>query len=277
MSKSKIFALVIASVVLSSAAAADGYEPVGKGFAPAPVYSWTGHYIGANGGYAWQEGDSTNLFTNDVTPLNLGDSTQFTRGTIGDLEDEGGFGGLQVGYNSQKGMVVIGVEADIQAADLSGSRAGRFTNPFGTFPVDGTASFDVEWFSTLRMRLGAAFDRLLVYGTGGVAFGQVDYRLDVIEPPVGGQLFETTLTSSETEVGYAVGGGLEYALGSNWTIKSEYLFIDLGEVSATAPVTSILTGNPTGEVARTEVDVQFHTVRIGINYKFGRAEPVPLK
>jgi outer membrane immunogenic protein len=233
-----------------------------------PAYDWTGFYLGANGGYGWEAGSgNTNLSTDDITPVNLGDATDFSRGTIGDLNADGWFGGLQAGYNLQSGMIVFGAEADIQISDINDSISGTFTNPNGTQQIDGTASLDVDWFGTVRGRIGAAFDHLLIYGTGGIAFGGVDYEMDAFENG-GIPLFETNLQSSNTEVGYVLGAGAEYAFNQNWTMKLEYQYIDFGNVSTSSPVFDIGTTNPTGETASSDIDARFHTVRLGVNFKF---------
>jgi outer membrane immunogenic protein len=244
-----------------SASAADLAVPVD------PVYDWTGFYLGANGGYGWDAGGSTELSTDDDTPTNLGDSSTFSRGAIGDLDSEGWFGGLQAGYNLQSGMIVFGAEADIQVSDIGDSISGSFSNPNGTVPISGSTSLDVDWFGTVRGRLGVAFDRLLIYGTGGVAFGGVDTSLDAIEQG-GLALFETHLDSSSTEVGYVLGGGAEFAFNESWTMKLEYQYIDFGNVSENSPVFDLGTTNPTVETASSDIEAKFHTVRLGVNFKF---------
>ena len=230
------------------------------------AYDWTGFYLGANGGYGWDADGSNELSTDNNTPVNLGDSIEFSRGSIGDLDSEGWFGGLQTGYNLQSGMIVFGAEADIQLSDINDSISGDFSNPDGTVPLSGATSLDLDWFGTVRGRLGVAFDRLLIYGTGGVAFGGIDTSMDALEPPA--ELFETHLNSSGTEVGYVIGAGAEFAFNDSWTMKLEYQYIDFGTVSDNAPVFDIGTTDPTGETASSDIDAAFHTVRLGINFSF---------
>lgn len=273
-----VAAAIAAIFGVSSETNADGaYSPPPPPVALTPT-TWTGAYVGANGGYGRQDGSLVNLFTNDAVGTSLGDSTTASRGTIGDLDADGWFGGLQAGYNWQAGTLVFGVEADIQGADLNGDRAGRFTNPNGTIAIDGTASLNIDWFGTVRGRLGAAFGKTLIYATGGFAYGEAEYRLDAIEvPPVGD--FRTSL-KADARTGYVLGGGIEHIFGPNWTIKTEYQYIDLGQAEASAPVVFIATGAPRvpSETATSDMDVDFHTVRIGINYKFPpRPAVAPLK
>ncbi|MGH6819760.1 MAG: outer membrane protein, partial [Methylocella sp.] len=264
--KKLLAAATALSGFLALAGAASAADPVIED----TVYDWSGFYIGINGGYAFQDSDEANLFTDDITPVpvaNLGDATDESRGDIGKLSAEGEFGGLQAGLNWQSGMLVLGGEADIQLGDIDGKRSGAFSNPSGSFPIDGEATLDLDWFSTVRGRIGASFDRVLIYATGGVAFGEVDYDLDATEVG-GGLLYQTRLNSSKTEVGFVAGGGVEFAINQNWTVKAEYQYMDLGKVKAKGDVTFIAGGAPTGETARTDINAVFQSVRLGINFKF---------
>jgi outer membrane immunogenic protein len=269
----KAAALLSLVAAFSTSAQADGIPggPV-MTYAPA-LFSWTGLYVGLNAGGGWNAGRNVDLFTNNTTPTNLGDATALSRGTIGKFADDGfGFFGGQIGYNHQAGRFVIGVEADIQATNQDDHINGlRFSNPKGAFPINGDARHEFDYFGTVRGRIGFAHNRLLVYATGGWAYGKVDYRLHAFE--VGGSsMFETRLKSSHVESGYVVGGGLEYSLGPNLSLKFEYQYINLGDVDATAPVTLIANGARTGEIARLgSIDTDVHTIRLGFNYKFGGA------
>jgi outer membrane immunogenic protein len=262
--------IAVASLV-SPAVAAD--MPVKAGPAPAAAYIWGGFYAGINAGYGWNDSRPIELFTDDVTPLNFGDATTPSRGTIGDIALKGPFFGGQAGYNHLWGAFLLGVEVDFQYSGMRNQLAGTFTNPNGTFPIVGNANLDIGWFGTVRGRLGVTRDNWLVYVTGGWAFGQVDAKLHAFEVG-GGALFEGRL-SSRTRSGFAAGGGLEYGLGPRASLKVEYQYIDLGEIDAVAPVTLLVGGAPTGETARLgSIDIKFHTVRVGLNYKFDWPTPV---
>ncbi|QRG07452.1 porin family protein [Xanthobacter dioxanivorans] len=184
------------------AAAADlsgRYAPVAYA-QPAPVFTWTGFYLGANVGYGW--------------------------GSSGFDSPAGAVGGLQAGYNFQfASPFVLGVETDFNLSGISG----------GTFGLD--------YFGTVRARAGYAFDRVLVYGTGGFAYGQ-------------GSLDFFGLSSSATQTGWTLGAGAEFALDRNWSARAEYLYVDLG--SATFPT---LTGPVT-----TGLDANI--LRAGVNFRF---------
>lgn len=214
-------------VVAGAASAAD--LPSRKGPIAAPVYlppafTWTGFYVGANAGYAWGQIDSTNL------------------GVIGGFDDPDGFtGGGQIGYNYQIGQWVVGLEADFQGADLKASVADPF--------LGIRASNEINWWGTVRGRVGYAFDRFLPYLTGGFAYGNVKNK---IATPA------FTFSDDNTQYGWTLGGGLEYAFTNNWTAKIEYLYVDLDKESFNVP----------GGVLTTNVETKFSVVRAGLNYKF---------
>ncbi len=150
------------------------------------------------------------------------------------LED---FERRSVGYNWQRDRFVFGVEGDLQASDINASKDVAF----------GNATTDIDWFSTVRGRVGIAAGPWLLYGTGGVAFADISNRVDI---------GLDTLRNSETQVGYAVGGGLEWAFARNWSARAEYLYLGFGDTT--------LSGG--GNEVKVNNDVQ--TVRLGANYKF---------
>jgi outer membrane immunogenic protein len=207
------------------------YEPTYEPARHMP-YSWRGFYMGVNAGYGW------------------GDNAVGVSGTTGgsstSVNLDGWFGGGQVGYNAQFDQIVIGVEADLQAADIGESQSFTGAN-------FGQASADIGWFSTLRGRVGYAAGPTLLYFTGGLAFADVDYRVS------GGNGVNTfAMSSDKIETGYTLGGGLEWAFAPNWSLKSEYLYVDLGDETLTSP----------GGTFSSNTDLDFHTVRVGLNYRF---------
>nr|WP_269152228.1 outer membrane protein [Xanthobacter oligotrophicus] len=167
---------------------------------PAPVFSWTGFYIGANAGYGWGSGQDA-----------LGGSL----GGAG-IDPKGWFGGGQAGYNYQfSNNVVAGIEADIQGGDISASASGPLGGQLGgQLGVLGLSS-TLDSFGTVRGRLGYAFGPILPYVTGGFAWGNnsIDYL---------------GASQSQTHTGWTAGAGIEYALTDHWTAKTEYLYTDLG-------------------------------------------------
>jgi len=262
-------AALVALTVAQPALAADA--PYWAPPSVAAPFSWNGFYIGANGGYSWQVVQPIELLTDAVLPAppnNLGQATAASRGTIGDIRAQGGFVGGQVGYNWQYGpSVLVGIESDLQYSRIEGGKAGVFTNPSGTIPISGTASFNIDWFGTLRGRVGMMADGWMLFATGGLAYGHVGYSLSAIE--TGGlALYQTVLSASEVKYGYVVGAGIEYAFAPNLILKGEYQYINLGAIGASAPVTTIIPGPATGETATLKaIDAAFHTIRLGLNWK----------
>jgi outer membrane immunogenic protein len=249
-----------------------GPEPLPSGkemkeVAPAPPecdYTWTGFYIGGNAGYGWGNGDTR------FEPLP--DAATFI-----DLEpqrlspDPSGFiGGGQIGYNFQLNKwLVLGAEADFQGSDMEGDDTrSNFTDIFGVGNGADTFLFAHErtqWFGTARARIGfTPMCKLLIYATGGLAYGSVDYSANTN--------FDNGVTYpvkfSETNLGWTVGGGLEWALNHHWSVKAEYLYYDLGDESRTEP--QLFDGVPTGSgfAVRYHFDTTANIVRGGLNYKF---------
>ena len=137
--------------------------------------------------------------------------------------------------------------------------------PSNSGPLGVSAKESVDFFGTVRGRIGYAMDRTLIYATGGFAYGEVNSRFDLTNGAA-----TARLTRDRTDTGFAVGGGLEYALNPAWSFKVEYQYIDLGSEKATGTSSNgvFLTTN--------EIDTNFHTVRVGINYHI-HDEYVPLK
>lgn len=163
---------------------------------------------------------------------------QFTRDGRFFNDPDGFSGGGQIGYNYQIGQFVVGLETDLQASDLNASG--------GAFIVPGSQA-KVDYFGTVRGRLGiAAFERTLFYVTGGYAYGNGKLS----SPIIGGD--------DNMHGGYALGAGVEYGLTNNWTLRGEYLYVDLQEKTYNAPNGAFL--GRTG--------AEFSTVRAAVNYKF---------
>jgi outer membrane immunogenic protein len=215
-----------------------------------PTWSWAGFYAGLNAGGGW-DADPHNIVIS-TTPL-LGGYPATTNGT----KASGALGGATFGYNWQRSNVVFGLEADIDASSIRNSFSPRVINTFGDTL---TAEKDLNYVSTIRGRLGLAFNNVLVYGTGGFAFGGVKNNLvdTLLIPPTG----TVTMRRDTTETGYVVGGGIEHMIAPHWSLKAEYQYIDLGSYTL-----SSLEVPPTPFTFSTnKIDNDFHTVRGGVNY-----------
>ena len=273
----KLLLATAAAVLLSTPTLAADLAPVeAEPMAPAYLpFSWTGFYVGGNVGYAWGAGetdahgfDGPEGFYDDPGYLNLNSLNG---------DDGNGFtAGAQAGYNWQMGMFVVGVEGDINWADLDSDNDVSFdtsiigTDEFGSANI----STELNWYGTLRARLGVTpVERFLVYATGGLAFGSADTDVS------GSAFFDDGVntyeefyrgSSSDTEFGWTIGGGLEYAFTDNWTIKAEYLFVDLGETDTNVDVETVTDGISDGvfDAGTITSDNSFHVGRVGVNYKF---------
>ncbi|WP_454918150.1 outer membrane protein [Xanthobacter sediminis] len=232
MLKRALLGVSALALLAGSASAADlsgryAY-PVKAAVVPVALFSWTGFYVGGNVGWGW----ASNSF--DAT------SGLFTYGyDVGNAN--GVFGGGQLGYNFQfANNVVVGAEADLEFADI-----GKTTLLVGGPATGFSTSSNVDYFGTIRGRVGYAFDRFLPYFTGGAAWAKTSFT------------GPWAATADGTRWGWTIGGGAEYAITNNWTVKAEYLYLDLGDKNITYPngdqVSSGLTMN---------------TVKAGVNYKF---------
>lgn len=197
---------------------------------PVAIYNWTGFYIGGFGGYGWGNHDRLN----DAGFANSYSST-------------GGIAGGLAGYNWQIRNFVLGVEGDIAWADIKGD--DNF--------VGGTRDeTTLRWVGTIRGRAGVAFDKWLLFATGGWAYGEQRHVNTNIG--VGVDAF-----SANTN-GWTAGAGVEYAFAPNWLGKVEYRYYDFERYfRAGAPVAT-----PNGNVPYS-VASQYHTVTVGVSYKFG--------
>jgi outer membrane immunogenic protein len=256
---------------LAAAASADGY--VRRGYAPvAACCSWSGMYIGINGGYGFSADDQAVVVTETVQAA---PPTISSSGVFGSLDAAGGFGGLQVGYNFQNGGWVFGIEADFQASDISDDAHGFIPNWLpGGLNATVDSSTKVGWFGTLRPRLGLAWDRTLVYATGGFAWGGVKHSLRFVD----NFGFTAQDNSSNSQAGYVVGAGVEHMFNCCWSVKFEYQYINLGSEHYSAPLLFTAGGGaPTVFRESTDVDTEFHTLRIGLNWKWDDRRDKPLK
>lgn len=264
---------------------------------PPPAWSWAGFYAGGNLGYSWGR---------DSGPMTLGDPVTGTLFSVSNKTSlDGIIGGGQMGYNWQSTNWVFGLETDIQGSGQKGNANAMCpggtgtglpvppavlngtctlghigdTSPFNVagFPVSDSLSERLDWFGTIRGRIGSTITpTMLPYVTGGLAYGRVSVTdfvstTNITGPQgVNGNGFAPGaggISNSTIKVGWTVGAGLECALGGNWTGKIEYLYIDLGTVSAafatniTTPAGNLLIGSYSSHVTD-------NILRVGVNYEF---------
>jgi outer membrane immunogenic protein len=233
------------------------------------VFSWTGSYIGGNVGYSWGRSDTTAQFFDNTSGTLISTSSA-------EFDLNGWVAGGQIGHNWQSGNWVWGIEADFQWTGQDGDALFTCTPttgtcvptavPAGTFTT-AALSQSLDWFGTLRLRLGATVTpRVLAYVTGGFAYGHVDTDAVINGFTSGGAAIAAPFSYGETKAGWTIGGGIEGHVGGNWTAKIEYLYVDLGSVSGSGVCT--LCGSPVIR-ARFDSDITDHIVRFGLNYKFG--------
>jgi outer membrane immunogenic protein len=244
---------------------------------PAQVYSWTGFYAGLNVGGGWE-----NTIDNSASLSNcIATAAAFCAGSPAavpprfDTHPRGFIGGGQIGYNWQFNALVLGVEADFQRSAIKGSQ--NVANPYIVpgFPanpitVAGSGSQKLDWFGTLRGRVGwLPTDELLVYATGGLAYGRVQTDVS-FSGSVAGTLFagSTTSSVSDTLTGWTVGGGLEWKFAPRWSVKGEYLYYDLGTVQLNQTITFISGASIFGLAIQSDAHYHGNIARVGANYKF---------
>jgi outer membrane immunogenic protein len=231
----------------------------------APLPTWTGFYLGLNGGYSW--GRSSREL-NFVTATGAAIIPPGGVVTTGGTELEGGLFGGQIGYNWQTANWVFGVETDIQWANQRGSRA--FT---GLIPLAGGGALTgavvdqkLEWFGTFRGRGGFLVGQsALLYVTGGLAYGSLQTDIALAGITAAGAGIAATASGSSTRVGWTLGTGLEWKFSPNWSAKLEYLYMDIGNTTNTAFITT-----PAGTVVGANVTsrVTDNIIRGGFNYQF---------
>jgi outer membrane immunogenic protein len=251
MRKTIISAAIAASAAMAGAASA---ADIPRKTAPAPfvqavpIFTWTGFYVGINGGYVFETGKSALTGSGPLLATGLTPGPQKTLG-------EGFTIGGTLGYNYQIGSFVAGIETDLAYVDLGKT----VTSTIGGLTT--TMTQNTSYLGTLRGRLGVTFDRFLIYATGGLAYGD-HYAATSLNGLGAGW----DGTKSETRFGYALGAGLEYAFDNNWSAKIEYLYYDLGKHDYSSPQVSgaIIPG----VFGATRAENKGNIVRAGINYRF---------
>src|ERR1700724_1297419 len=276
MSRRILLASAGAMVLAGRAFAADlpSRAPPPVFLPPPPVFTWTGVYLGGQIGYAWANDPSDVVFSAPpppppppapppprrpppppptASPPSIGNPFGYS--------PQGVIGGAHIGYNLQIQQWVIGLEGSVDGTSLSRS----VFEPVSGFTV-GTRS-DVQ--GSIRGRAGIAFDRVLLYATGGVAFASItDNYTDTTGAITGSPGASSSF--SKTRVGWTVGGGLEYAVTNNWSLRAEYRYSDFGRYTD-FPFTAF-----TAELEIVRHHLTENQVQAGFSYKFDSLAPAPV-
>lgn len=208
--------------------------PVAPAIVAAPVFNWSGVFLGAQIGYGWGK-----------TNVDAYNGAAYSFANSGSYNSNGVTGGVHLGYNWQVNNIVLGLVTDIEASGIRGSAT--------------TGALDyytrLNWQGSLRARLGVAIDRVHVYATGGLAYGGIDYRAFNATSALG-------LSSNSTRVGWTVGAGVEYAFTPNWVASLEYRYTDFGSRNVN------YAGSPVTVITDARYKTTTHTVRLGVSYLF---------
>lgn len=238
---------------------------------PPPVYSWTGFHVGLNVGGAFSV-DPNASFSGSANTAIYFAANEFP--TSLSTRPGGVNGGGQIGYNWEVSPSwVVGLETDFQGSSYRGSSTAQPTPTGIFFPFTTTVTQRSNWFGTARGRAGfLLIPNLLVYGTAGLAYGEVNTSFSTIATgftyATCGALATCTIGSaSSTRVGWTVGAGLEWMLSPSWSLKAEYLYLDLGSQSVTAQSTA------PGYFFTARDPFRENVVRVGLNYNFDMFAP----
>jgi len=247
-------------------------------------------YVGFYAGGVWGRGKSSantncpafgvadgGYYCDTSDPTSLPNGAAVTNAASGSVSSGRFTGGIQAGRNWQTGSFVYGVEADFGAFKLRGARSTS-----GVYPANSPAtvnagetfvvsnSFGTDWLFTARGRIGWAASNWLVFATGGLAVSRVtiassfsDNHLFGTDPGATG-----SASASKVKTGWALGGGLEYALTRNWSLKGEYLYVDLGSVSVVNNVSVFANGAGYSNALGVSTDLTAHIARLGANFRF---------
>ena len=233
----KVLGLILGTLCLAGQAAASDLPK-----APADVValatSWSGFYFGATAGW-YQSRRQTVTFSTSDAPGTLGPSAGPAAPTS--FASTGTVGGIHLGYNWQFApRFLLGFEADRDFASTRGHGASFNVSTVGAIPFASDTDQVLPWFGTVRARLGfLPTEHLLIYGTGGFAYGRIDQDATYTNMSEFNSLSSSNGICNNLSVcyrgsksrnadGWAAGGGMEYALPNHWTIRAEYLYVKLG-------------------------------------------------
>ena len=279
--------IAFTALIAGSAMAAD--------LAPRPVYrapvavvapfTWSGFYLGIQGGSGWGTSEWNTTSVTDCTPAG-GCAAFASEAQSASYNLNGWHGGGTAGYNWQIGQTVLGIEGDISAANINGRGDCTAANNSFFFSnmvknvgegVVSSCHTDLKWLATLTGRVGFAVDHALWYVKGGIAWAH--FNQDITSAALQAAVGSFSISSasfSTTRTGGTFGVGVEYAFWDNWSAKLEYDYMDFGTESLTYAQPVLVAGQPFSiHTVTTDIRERVHVVRAGINYRFNWA-PAPV-
>jgi outer membrane immunogenic protein len=232
---------------------------------PAPVFTWTGCYLGGSLGGIWRATDNVST---GIADGGSGVAAAAAASAIPIALDAGGVGwiaGGQAGCNYQAAGWVLGIETDLSNGFNAGTTITTNVPPF--LPLTSSVSQDMSWIGTTRGRLGWAWGSVLLYATGGVAYANTSYTYALGN--IAGGTSVVAASDSATQFGWTGGGGLEWGFGP-WSLKGEYLLYELGRHTLTAACSTVIGGcaGPTPTVFSTRFRDGGAIARVGLNFRF---------
>ncbi len=239
---------------------------------PVPVFTWTGVDLGFQAGFAWANGNLNFTGFDSSAGIPVDSSVISTH--------NGAIGGAHLGYNYQINQWVIGVEG---SADVTSSlNTAVFPAAFGGSYLSAATASNIQ--GSVRVRLGYAFDRALIYATGGVAFNDVKTSYLLTSNNTGnagingGNLVSGSNYFSNAPVGWTVGGGVEYAINDHWSVRGEYRYTSFGTVTNPFIDGGALASTPglTGSSLNANRRLNQNLVEAGFSYKFDFGNPAPI-
>ncbi|MBZ5501679.1 MAG: outer membrane beta-barrel protein [Acidobacteriia bacterium] len=259
--------LKIGAVALALTAGLFALAPAGL----AQDKDWKGFYVGGNVGGAFGSSDPRTSVSDPTLSYypDLITQGQVTTAGIQHLGPNGVTGGGQIGYDFQHGHFLLGGEFDFGGMSLNSSKAAGATFTGYAFTFTVTQSMKTSWLMTARPRVGYAGKRVLVYGTGGLAATNLNYQEAYVDTagPGGGATENGGI--KKTQTGFAAGGGIEYKMGSHWSLKGEYLYASFGNVKTTSTnLTGISLATFPLAVFTHGANLHANIARAGINFRF---------
>ena len=241
----------------------------------APVYNWTGFYVGGDVGGLWTQKDNAVLSLppgppQAFLPFLANGSIPVNYGTNGSSF----LYGAHAGYNWQINSFVLGAEADIFGIS-SRFTQNQTTNVFAAFNSFGlTYTTKIDYVGTVRGRAGLLVaPNVLLYATGGLAYGQVNHTFSESFGPFGGNPFTTNQSlgsNNSTNTGWVVGAGAEWMIAQNWSLRAEYLYVNLSSSSFTTPSNNVTCGVVNAcSFTLSPSNLGLNIARVGVSYKFG--------